>query len=357
MTTVPLKEDTIQMLQKVSDFPSQVLLAYASLNGHKMPSQFSEEKIANIVIMGMGASGVVGDFVKVLLRNQAIPIYVQKSSKLPRFVNSDSLVVSITYSGKTRETLDALNSSISAGAKNLVMTSSYELGAICAGKNIPWISVPENGFPRATLGYMLVAILGALNKLGIGTSIDADIAEVLAVLREVKKQCGPGVPQNSNPARLLALALLGRFPVVYGESEFTDVVALRWKQQINENAKAHCYTDVLPELLHNEIESWHHPDNAHVRDYALLLLRDSVREHEEGLDAKVEAAKHLAEVKGAKVYDLWTRGKSELARLLSLCYLGDFVSVYLAIARGIDPGPVHNIEQLKKVARSDIKRQ
>jgi glucose/mannose-6-phosphate isomerase len=327
------------MLQKVSDFPSQVLLAYASLNGHKMPSQFSEEKIANIVIMGMGASGVVGDFVKVLLRNQSIPIYVQKSSKLPRFVNGDSLVVSITYSGKTRETLDALNSSISAGAKNLVMTSSYELGAICAKKNIPWISVPENGFPRATLGYMLVAILGALHKLGIGHSIDSDIAEVLAVLREVKKQCGPGVPQGSNPARLLALALLGRFPVVYGESEFTDVVALRWKQQINENA------------------SWHHPDNAQVKDYALLLLRDSVREHEEGIDAKVEAAKRLAEVKGAKVYDLWTKGKSELARLLSLCYLGDFVSVYLAISRGIDPGPVHNIEQLKKVAHTDIKGQ
>ncbi len=352
MTTVPLKEDNIQMIEKVVDFPSQLSLTSDSLRtGDKLTADLAG-KISNIVILGMGASGVVGDFVKVLLRNSAIPVYVQKSSRLPSFVSSKTLVIAISYSGKTRETLDGLNASMSSGAKNIVVTSSYELGAVCEREGIPWIPVPENGFPRATLGYMLVSILGLLNKLGIAPSFASDIAETVDILNEIKRQCGPTVMQKSNPARLLALSLADRFPIIYGETDFTEVVAARWKQQINENAKTHCYYDVFPELLHNEIEAWHQPDSRRQLEYALLLLRDSIHEKQTGLEGKIEAAKRLAESRGGKVYDLWTRGHSELARLLSLCYLGDFVSVYLALSRGVDPGPVHNIEHLKRVPNS-----
>lgn len=341
------------MLQKVVDFPSQISLAYESLKDHPALTSASAGKISSIVVLGMGASGVVGDFVRVLLRNSPIPIHVRKSAKLPSFVNNETLVVAITYSGKTRETLDALNTSISCGARNVVITSSFELDSVCGKENIPCIKIPENGFPRATLGYMLVSVLGVLHKLGIAPSFDSDVAEALEVLDDIKNQCGPEVSQKSNPARLLGHSLVGRFPVIYGESDFTDVAALRWKQQINENSKTHCYYDVFPELLHNEIEAWHRPEKGQIRDYALLLLRDSIHERETGLEDKIEAAKHVAESKGATVFDLWTRGRSELSRILSLCYMGDFVSVYLAISRDVDPGPVHNIEQLKQVALSN----
>ena len=85
------------------------------------------------------------------------------------------------------------------------------------------------------------------------------------------------------------------------------------------------------------------------------VLRDSQWEEEMGMTGKIDAVKRLAESKGAKVYDLWTRGNSVLARLLSLCYVGDYVSVYLSIFRGIDPGPVYNIEHLKKVTMTSNK--
>ncbi|HJS81495.1 MAG TPA: bifunctional phosphoglucose/phosphomannose isomerase [Nitrososphaera sp.] len=338
------------MLQKVIDFPSQLARALEHSRASKLSLSSISGKIANIVIVGMGASGVVGDFVKVLLRNSPIPVHVQKNFTLPAFVNSETLVVSITYSGKTRETLDALNLSLDRGAKNLVVTSSFELGSFCSRKGIPYVQIPENGFPRATLGYMLVSVMDALHKLDVANSFEADVKETIAILNEIKLQCGPDMPEKNNPARLLAHALVGRFPVIYGESDFTDVVAVRWKQQMSENAKAHCYHDVFPELLHNEVESWHLSDNGQVKEYALLLLRDSIWEGQAGMEGKIDAAKRLAEGKGAKVYDLWTRGKSDLARLLSLCYVGDYVSVYVALSRGVDPGPVHNIEQLKKVA-------
>ncbi|MGH9992661.1 MAG: bifunctional phosphoglucose/phosphomannose isomerase [Nitrososphaera sp.] len=355
MTTVPLKEDTIQMLEKVVAFPSQISQAYESVTRNDTLSHRFAGGISNIVVMGMGASGLVGDFLRVLLRNSRVPIHVQKSGSLPLFVNGETLVIAITYSGKTRETLEALNESISRGAMNVVMTSSHELQALCSKKEIPLISVPENGFPRATLGFMLISILGVLHKLGIAPSFDSDVTETLAILHEIGKECGPEILHKSNPARLLAAALVGRFPVIYGETDFTEVAALRWKQQINENSKAHCYYDVFPELLHNEIEAWHHPDEEQVRNYALLLLRDSVHERHTGLEFKIGAAKRLAESKGAIVYDLWSRGRSELARLLSLCFLGDYVSVYLALSRGVDPGPVHNIESMKKVGFSSSK--
>jgi glucose/mannose-6-phosphate isomerase len=338
------------MLQKVTEFPLQLAAALeqASANRFSVPSG----KISSVVVIGMGASGVVGDFVKVLLRDHAIPVHVHKNSILPAFVNEETLVISVTYSGKTRETLDALNSSLTSGAKNIVITSSGDLCGICTHKGIPCIQIPENGFPRATLGHMLVSVMDVLYRAGLTRSFEPDVREAITTLNDIKQQCGAEMPQKGNPARLLAHALVGRFPVIYGESGFTEVVAVRWKQQMSENAKAHCYFDVFPELLHNEIESWHLSDNGQVKEYALLLLRDALWERQTGMETKIDAAKRLAESKGAKVHDLWTRGKSDLARLLSLCYLGDYVSVYVALSRGIDPGPVHNIEQLKKVSVS-----
>lgn len=336
-------------------FPAQLAQALEQSSGHRHPISSISGRISNIVVIGMGASGVVGDFVRVLLRNSPVAVHVKKNCTIPPFVNSETLVISVTYSGKTRETLDALNSSIASGAKNIVVTTSIELGTLCVQRGIPWIKVPENGFPRATLGFMLVSVMDALHRLGLTKSFESDVREAISVLKEIRQQCRAEVPQKSNPARLLANALIGRFPVIYGESEFTDVVAVRWKQQLSENAKAHCYYDVFPELLHNEVESWHLSDNGLVKEYALLLLRDAAWEHQAGMGVKIDAAKRLAESKGAKAYDLWTKGKSELARLLSLCYFGDFVSVYVAVSRGIDPGPVHNIEQMKMVSMSSIK--
>jgi glucose/mannose-6-phosphate isomerase len=283
LTTVPLKEDNIVMLQKVIDFPSQLRMALELVRANKSQLNGFSGKISNVVVVGMGASGVVGDFVKVLLRRLPIPIHVHKNSSLPSFVNSESLVISITYSGKTRETLDALNRAIEVGAKNIVVTSSFELESVCMNKGIPCYQIPENGFPRATLGLLLVSVLDALHRIGIVDSFESDVFEAISVLNELRIQCAPDVPERSNPARLLAHSLSGRFPVIYGESDFTDVVAVRWKQQMSENAKAHCYHDVFPELLHNEIESWHLSDNGQVKEYALLLMRDSQWEQETGI--------------------------------------------------------------------------
>jgi glucose/mannose-6-phosphate isomerase len=346
------------MLQKIIDFPSQVAEAYSLLRIQKdLPPEFGG-KFSSIVILGMGGSGIAGDFVRVLLRNSSIPVHVCKNSRPPNFVNDQTLVIAITYSGKTHETLDALNASIHAGAKCIVITSSHELGSTCEEKNIPWVFAPWNSYSRASFGYMLMPVLGILNKIGLFPTIDSDISEAITVLNEISKECDPSLPLRKNPARLLAQSLTEKLPVIYGEHNFTDVIALRWKQQLNENAKIHCYYEVFPELLHNEIEVW--DSDSVSRDigqsYAPIFLRDSMHEHDNHFEDQIEIAKHLVEIKGKEVFELWTKGKSELARLLSLSYIADFVSVYLAASRGANPESTSNIDSIKKNRLTHIER-
>lgn len=332
------------MLQKVVDFPAQISAAYSLLSGQIEQLPDFNGGFSSIVIVGMGGSGIAGDFVRVLLSNSNIPVHVCKNSRLPRFVNSKSLVVAVTYSGKTQETLAALDASVNAGAKCIVITSSRELELVCQERNISCISIPWNSYSRASFGYILLPLVGILNKAGLFSSIDTDISEAITVLNQIKQECSPEVPERKNVARLLSLALADRLPVIYGVYNFTDVIAVRWKQQLNENSKVHCYHDVFPELIHNEIEVW---DAKTAQSCTLIILRDEMNEFDNGLEDRIQLTKNLATNNGTKVFELWTRGKSELARLLSLSYYGDFVSVYLAELRAISPEITSNINYIK----------
>ncbi len=343
MTIVPLEKS--DMLEKVNNFPDNVAEAFTLSKDIVLPSNYSN--ISNILVLGMGGSGIVGDFIRVLLRNSAIPVHVNKHMLPPRFVNENTLVLAITYSGKTEETLLALKSCVSSGAKIISVTSSNELGSICERKKIPCVTVPENGQSRASLGYLLVPSLCILENNGILRRVENEIMETVEVLNNIKRECQPDLPLEKNLARSLAFDLIDRFPIIYGEYNFSDIIALRWKQQFNENSKVHCYYDVFPELLHNEIEAWD-TDGQVYKNYALVLLRDSIYEREVGLQQKISATEYMIQQKGAKVREYWSKGRSELTRLLSLSYLGDFASVYLAIAKGIDASAVHSIEFMKR---------
>jgi glucose/mannose-6-phosphate isomerase len=296
----------------------------------------------------MGGSGVSGDFIRIILRNSNIPVYVCKDSVAPHYVDAKSLVIAASYSGKTWETLTALHSCISTGATVAVVTSSHELISLCKHKSIPAIQIPENGQARASFGYLLVSVLNILQKAGIISPIDSDISESVRILNKIRSECGPNASLKTNRAYTIALEFLKKLPIIYGESNFTDAVALRWKQLLNENSKAHCYCDNFPELLHNEIEVWHKPSRD-VQSHSLLLLRDLMYEKETGIKEKVDATRRLVQDCGTSVFELWSEGESELARLLSLNYFGDFVSIYLAIARGIDPSDISNIQAIKKI--------
>lgn len=336
------------MLESVLAFPKQVNHAFTLAKS--LPLDY--DNISDIVVLGMGGSGIIGDYLRVLLRNSSLPFHVNKHSIPPRSIGKNSLVIAITYSGKTRETLDALDTCVKAGAKVVLVTSKRELTSMRYEGKVPCITIPEHGHSRASLGYMLVPLLYLLQDANILNKVDRDITETVEVLNQIKDECKPEVSLKKNPARSLASELSGKFPIIYGEYNFTDAVALRWKQMLNENAKTHCYSDIFPELLHNEIEAWDEPEN-NDQQYALILLRDSLYERETGLQERIAATKYIVQQK-SRIFELWSRGRSELARLLSLTYLGDLVSVYLAKTKGVDASKVHNIDLIKNLKMKEM---
>ncbi len=335
------------MLESVLAFPSQVNHAFTIAKSFTL----DYNKISDIVVLGMGGSGIVGNYLRVLLRNSSLAFHISKHSIPPKSIGKNTLVMAVTYSGKTRETLDALDTCVKAGANAILVTSRHELSLKRYEGKLPCITIPENGHSRTSLGYLLVPLLYLLQDANILKRVDRDIAETVEVLNQIKEECKPEVPLKKNPARSLASELLGRFPIIYGEYNFTDAVAMRWKHMLNENAKTHCYHDVFPELLHNEIEAWDEPESN--EKYALVLLRDSLYERETGLQERIAATKYIVQQK-SKIFELWSRGRSELARLLSLTYLGDLTSVYLAKAKGVDASKVRNIELLKNLKLKEM---
>jgi glucose/mannose-6-phosphate isomerase len=344
------------MLRKVIDFPAQLSIAVDIARRQALSIQPVAAKISNILILGMGGSGIAGEFARILLKHTHLPIHVCKTHVPPHYVNQGTFVIAVTFSGKTTETLDAFNSAIQSGAQGFMITSSSELKGKLDQRNIPCIVIPPNHYSRASLGYMLMPILEVLKKIIALPKLDSDIKETISILETIKEECKPENPMKSNSAQLLATALSEKLPIIYAESGFTDVIALRWKQQLNENSKIPCYYDVFPELLHNEIEVWNSYSLAN-DNRIFILLRDALHEKDSGIEQVVKTAKDLAISKGFKIFELWSRGNSELARLLSLSYLGDFVSVYLASVRGIDPTQIPNIEHVKKAPLEMINKE
>jgi glucose/mannose-6-phosphate isomerase len=152
------------------------------------------------------------------------------------------------------------------------------------------------------------------------------------------------VPTKNNPAKQIALALQGKVPVVLGVTGSTDLAALRWKTQINENAKQPAFWSALPELLHNEILAW---ENGALRRHMCALLLQSPDDAEIDTSRATWMAGRLRE-EGVPVIEVDAQGGSSLERLLRLVYLGDFVSVYLALCNGVDPTPISGIEEMKR---------
>lgn len=337
-----------EMLESVLAFPSQVNHAFTLVSSLAI----DYDKISDIVLLGMGGSGIVGDYLRVLLRNSSLPFHVNKHSIPPKSIGKNTLVLAVTYSGNTRETLDALDTCVKAEAKVVLLTSKREINSMRHKGKVPRITIPENGHSRASLGYMLVPLLFVLQEANVLKKVDHDITETVEVLNQIKEECKPEVSGKKNPARSLASELMGRFPIIYGEHNFTDAVALRWKQMLNENAKTHCYYDIFPELLHNEIEAWDQSEKDS-QEYALILLRDSLYERETGLQEKIAATKYIVRQK-SNILELWSHGRCELARLLSLTYLGDLVSVYLAKAKGVDASKVRNIDLVKNLNMKEM---
>lgn len=323
------------------DLPEQ--FATILQQGIDLPPQYKRE-YRNIVVTGLGGSAIGGDILRTYALSQAkIPVLVNRDYDMPEFVNSDSLVLVVSYSGNTEETVSAYHQALKRGAFIIAVTSGGKLSDLAHSDGIATIKVPGGLSPRAATGYLFAPMALILEDLGIIWGAKNDLEETIRVLQDIRKEIHPGVNQD-NEARMIARELKGNLPLIWGSSAHSETAALRWKTQINENAKCPVFFNVFPELNHNEIVGFEVPPDilAHI---VVILLRDS-GDHER-VQKRADITTGIIVDRVRKVIEVKARGESFLAKFYSLAYIGDYTSFYLALEYGINPTPVGTIDYLK----------
>jgi glucose/mannose-6-phosphate isomerase len=334
--------DTLGMFDAAASLPEQVAAAVRSARG--LDGLPEHEYVENVVVLGMGGSGIAGDImVAVAGPFLPVPVVVVKSYDRPDFVGAGSLVFAISFSGDTEETVEAAGEAASAGASLVAVTSGGELGKLAEEWGAPVIAVPGDiPQPRAALGAMAVPPLVALEEIGLfpGASQWAALA-IKQLERRRDELVRPG-----NVAEELAARIGRTIPLVYGAHALGATAALRWKTQFNENAKTPAFWNVLPELCHNEIAGWGQHGDVTRQLITLVNLRHDA-EHPQVVRRVALVTEILREVV-ADVVEVRARGEGDLAQLLDLIMVGDFVSLCMAAREGIDPGPVPVLGEIKR---------
>jgi glucose/mannose-6-phosphate isomerase len=296
-----------------------------------------------IVVAGMGGSAAGGDLLAACGADALdVPILVHRGYGLPVAAGRETLLIASSYSGETAEVLSAVEVALARRVPIVVVTSGGALGALADTAGLPRVALPAGLMPRMALGYLVFPALAVLAACGAPVATDADVDEALEVLTGQATDLDPERRSDKNEAKRLALAIGDRLPAVYG-GPVTGAVAYRWKTDLEENAKVFALAGAVPEMHHNEIEAWRAPG---ARGLHVLLLREEGEAPE--IARRFGLLRDMLAPSAGGVSESWARGRGRLARLLSLAYLGQWVSYYLAMLRGTDPWPVPMLEEVKR---------
>jgi len=333
--------DVSNMFGAVCDFADMLSCAYES---SKTTAVSVPNKIEGIVISGMGGSAISGDIAKALFEKDLdIPIEVNRNYSLPKYVKSDHLLIALSYSGNTEETLSSLKEAESRRMRVIAVTSGGALLSHAKGRGYPVFVCPAGLQPRAALAHMLVPILTSVEKLGFGKGLSEEIEGAIKGLKRLK---GDFVKEfRANPVKQLAAKILGKTPVIFATEGLTKPAASRLVAQLNENAKTVAHMAVFPELNHNEMVGFGALKKGE-HNFSAILLRDE--EDSERMKKRIEATKSFIGGELGGFTEIASVGEGRLLRVLSLILFGDFLSVYLAVLKGVDPTRVEMIEKLKR---------
>jgi glucose/mannose-6-phosphate isomerase len=335
--------DPENMRQHLQGLPQQCRDAWNKAKKFELPKDYSA--VDKVVVTGMGGSAIGGDLVRSLFRSQKKPIiFVNREYDLPAFVDDKTLVITSSYSGNTEETLSAFSQSLEKKCKRLAITTGGKIKPMAEKAGVPVFTIDYVGQPRAALGYGFMSLIAFLQTLGLvkdqTAAVETMIQDLEKQLTELKETGATG----SNRAKQLAARLYGKIAVIYGAGILSEV-AHRWKTQINENSKASAFYEIFSELNHNAVVGYQFPQELASKIYVVMLRCPSLH-HRILLRYKITGDMMAQNGIGNETVD--SREKSELSQMMSMIYLGDWVSFYLAMLNETDPTPVKIIEYLKK---------
>lgn len=331
--------DPGDVLSGVLNVPDQ---ARYEVTVHEEPNQRRDFK--NIVIAGMGGSALAADMVRVLTAGWLhLPLEVVKGYDLPGFVGEETLVITVSHSGNTEETLSCYQQALDKKSCLAVMSTGGELIKRANNDNITYAQIPAGTQPRMSTVYHLRGLLKLLQNFWV---IDGDlynqVADSADWLEGEISHWTPAVTEKNNLAKQIAKMTIGKTLVIFG-GELTWPLAYKWKISWNESAKNLAFSNQYPEFNHNEFIGWSsHPVEKPftVFDIRSNLERARIRE-------RMELSDRLLSGKRPKAHVLELQGRTLMQQLLWGLVLADAASIYTAILNGVNPGPVHLIEKLK----------
>jgi len=291
--------------------------------------------IRNIVVIGLGGSAFGGEIVKGYIADKSsVPFSICREYDIPAYVGKNTLLLACSYSGNTEETLSAFEQADAQGAEIVCITSGGELKKLAEARGKDLIVIPTGYPPRAAAGFAVTQQLEVLKAYGIIEDYRADLAEAKEMILHF---------EGHDLAKKMAASMKGKFLFVYASIQF-ESIAIRWRQQIEENSKQLVSHHIVPEMNHNELVGWKQP--AEYMNLTHVTFLQSKYDHAR-VTMRMNLNKQIIGEHTPHVYSVEAQGEGYLAQLFQMLHLGDWISYYLAVENNEDPSPVKVIDYLK----------
>lgn len=334
------------MGDEIDALPNQLEKAWQAGQILELPAI---RRLQNVLIAGMGGSAIGGDLVATYLASQSkVPIWVHRDYDLPAWVDGSTLVIASSHSGNTEETVAAFDQALEQKAQVVVLTTGGELAQRAKAHGVLLWQFEHKGQPRAAVGFSFGLLLALLTRLGIVSDPGKELERAIAAMRREQAVLRREVPVVRNPAKRQAGQLLGRWVHVFAAGPLAPV-ARRWKTQINELAKAGASFEILPEADHNTLAGVWHPEEVQTTGAIHLFLQAPLDHPRNRL--RVELTREMFMLEGLNTDLYQAKGETVLENMWTALHFGDYMAYYLAIAYGVDPTPVENLEHFKKALK------
>jgi len=298
--------------------------------------------INHIVFAGMGGSGTIGDIFSAILSKTSIHVTVVKGYHLPKTVNSNTLVITISVSGNTKETLSVLEAAKNMKCEIIAFSSGGEMKEVCSKNNIEHRTVLEYHSPRSSLTSFLYTILKVLHStLKIEKS---DILDSIKELEIMGKKINSSNLTKNNPALELTNWITG-IPIIYYPFGLQSV-ATRFKNSLQENAKMHTFSEDIIESCHNGIVAWE--KDSIVQPIMLQGADDHFKTKE-----RYHILEEYFKKNNINYYKIFSIKGNILSKSITLIFLNDYTTIYRAVLSKFDPTPVNSIDFIKKEIRKN----
>ncbi len=303
--------------------------------GAAAASKFKVKPVKNVLISGLGGSGIGGKIVSQLIWDRCkVPIQVVNDYRIPAWVDENTLFIACSYSGNTEETLNTVDEALVRKAQIACITSGGKLKALAEMHRFNIIEIPGGQPPRTSFGYNALQQFFILNAYGL---IPSGFANELSLAGDLLEREQGAIRVE---AAAIASKINGTTPIIYAETWF-EGVAVRLRQQINENAKMLCWHHTLPEMNHNELVAW----AGGSKDFSVLLIRTP--EDHPGTSRRMDLSKEIISRFTDKIIELRPKGNSRILWVYYLIHLSDWISHYMAIDRNVDPIEIAVIDYFK----------